>query len=456
MSTDASSVEAFARARSVTPGGVNSPVRAFNAVGGTPRFIAAAKGPYLYDIDGNELVDLVCSWGPMLLGHAHPEVLAAVGAAAAHGTSFGAPTLAEVELAEAIIDRTPIEQVRLVNSGTEATMSVLRLARGITGRDKIIKFAGCYHGHVDALLASAGSGVATFSGGAVPGTPGVTQATTGDTIVVQYNDRQAVRDAFAGFGAQIAAVITEAAPGNMGVVPPGVEDGVDFNTFLAEIAHEHGALLISDEVMTGFRVSRSGQYGLDGVQPDLMTFGKVMGGGFPAAAFGGPAELMQHLSPVGGVYQAGTLSGNPVATSAGLTTLRLADDEVYAHVDGVSEQLRTAASAALAAEGVPHVVQRAGNLFSVFFVPEGVTAVPDYSTAGTQSTARYAAFFHAMLDAGVYLPPSAFEGWFLSAAHDEVAMGRVIDALPAAAKAAAAVAVPPAPERTRTPQRTQA
>jgi glutamate-1-semialdehyde 2,1-aminomutase len=456
MSTDASSVEAFARARSVTPGGVNSPVRAFNAVGGTPRFIAAAKGPYLYDIDGNELVDLVCSWGPMLLGHAHPEVLAAVGAAAAHGTSFGAPTLAEVELAEAIIDRTPIEQVRLVNSGTEATMSVLRLARGVTGRDKIIKFAGCYHGHVDALLASAGSGVATFSGGAVPGTPGVTQATTGDTVVVEYNDRQAVRDAFAGFGAQIAAVITEAAPGNMGVIPPGVEDGVDFNTFLAEIAHQHGALLISDEVMTGFRVSRSGQYGLDGVQPDLMTFGKVMGGGFPAAAFGGPAELMQHLSPVGGVYQAGTLSGNPVATSAGLTTLRLADDEVYAHVDRVSEQLRTAASAALAAEGVPHVVQRAGNLFSVFFVPEGVTAVPDYSTAGTQSTARYAAFFHAMLDAGVYLPPSAFEGWFLSAAHDEVAMGRVIDALPAAAKAAAAVAVRPAPERTRTPQRTQA
>ena len=456
MSTDARSVEAFARARSVTPGGVNSPVRAFNAVGGTPRFIAAAKGPYLYDIDGNEFVDLVCSWGPMLLGHAHPEVLAAVGAAAAHGTSFGAPTLAEVELAEAIIDRTPIEQVRLVNSGTEATMSVLRLARGITGRDKIIKFAGCYHGHVDALLASAGSGVATFSGGAVPGTPGVTQATTGDTIVVEYNDRQAVRDAFAGFGAQIAAVITEAAPGNMGVIPPGVEDGVDFNTFLAEIAHQHGALLISDEVMTGFRVSRSGQYGLDGVQPDLMTFGKVMGGGFPAAAFGGPTELMQHLSPVGGVYQAGTLSGNPVATSAGLTTLRLADDDVYAHVDRVSEQLRTAASAALAAEGVPHVVQRAGNLFSVFFVPDGVTAVPDYATAGTQSTARYAAFFHAMLDAGVYLPPSAFEGWFLSAAHDEVAMGRIIDALPAAAKAAAAVAVPPAPERTRTPQRTQA
>ncbi|MET0694612.1 MAG: glutamate-1-semialdehyde 2,1-aminomutase [Propionibacteriaceae bacterium] len=435
MTNDRLSVEAFARAKTVIPGGVNSPVRAFNAVGGTPRFIAAAKGPYLYDIDGNEMVDLVCSWGPMLLGHAHPEVLAAVAKAAEHGTSFGAPTLAEVELAAEIIGRTPIEQVRLVNSGTEATMSVLRLARGVTGRDKIIKFAGCYHGHVDSLLASAGSGVATL---AIPGTPGVTQATTNDTIVVGYNDREAVRTAFATYGDEIACVITEAAAGNMGVIPPGVEDGINFNQFLSDISSAHGALFISDEVMTGFRVSRSGQYGLDGVKPDLMTFGKVMGGGFPAAAFGGSAHLMQHLAPVGGVYQAGTLSGNPVATSAGLTTLRLADEDVYAHVDRVSAQLRSAVADALEAAGVPHVIQRTGNLFSVFFVPDGVTTVPDYATAATQSTAAYSAFFHSMLDSGVYLPPSAFECWFLSAAHDDGAMTRIVESLPRAAQAAAA------------------
>ena len=248
--------------------------------------------------------------------------------------------MAEVDLAAAIVDRMPVEQVRLVNSGTEATMSVLRLARGITGRDKIIKFAGCYHGHVDALLASAGSGVATLWPD--PRHPGVTEATTGDTIVLSYNDRAGVRQAFANYGDQIACVITEAACGNMGVVPPGTEDGINFNAFLAEISHRHGALLISDEVMTGFRVSRSGQYGLDGVQPDLMTFGKVMGGGFPAAGFGGPAELMQHLAPVGGVYQAGTLSGNPVATAAGLATLRLATPEVYAHIDRAAEQVQSA------------------------------------------------------------------------------------------------------------------
>jgi glutamate-1-semialdehyde 2,1-aminomutase len=419
----------------VTPGGVNSPVRAFRSVGGTPRFIASGSGAYLYDVDGNELVDLVCSWGPMLLGHAHPDVIGAVADAAARGTSYGAPTLAEVDLAAEIIDRMPVEQVRLVNSGTEATMSVLRLARGVTGRDKIIKFAGCYHGHVDALLAAAGSGVATLS---IPGTPGVTGATIADTIVLGYNDRGSVRETFTSFGDEIAAVITEAAPGNMGVIPPGTEDGMGFNAFLAGIARDHGALLISDEVMTGFRVSRSGQFGLDGVRPDLMTFGKVMGGGFPAAAFGGPSDLMQNLAPVGTVYQAGTLSGNPLATAAGLATLRLATQEVYEQIDRTAAQLRVEVNAALAAAGVPHVIQNAGNLFSVFFVAEGVTAVPDYATATQQSIAAYAAFFHSMLRSGVYLPPSAYEAWFLSAAHDDRAVNRIVDALPAAAAAASA------------------
>jgi glutamate-1-semialdehyde 2,1-aminomutase len=438
---------AFARAKTLIPGGVNSPVRAFLAVGGTPRFIARAAGPYLYDLDGNELVDLVCSWGALLHGHAHAEVIAATTAAAERGTSYGAPTEAEVDLAAAIVDRMPVDQVRLVSSGTEATMSVLRLARGITGRNKIIKFAGCYHGHVDALLAAAGSGVATLSnvpgsrvaGGAIPGTQGVTAATTVDTIVLEYNDRAAVREAFASFGDQIACVITEAAAGNMGVIPPGVEDGVGFNAFLAELCHSNGALFISDEVMTGFRVSRSGQFGRDGVTPDLMTFGKVMGGGFPAAAFGGGRELMQHLAPVGGVYQAGTLSGNPVATAAGLTALALADTDAYHHLDHTAARLQEEIHAALGAAGVPHVIQVAGNLFSVFFVGEDVTVVPDYATAARQRTSRYSAFFHAMLENGVYLPPSAYEAWFTSTAHDDRAVDRIVAALPGAATAAARV-----------------
>jgi glutamate-1-semialdehyde 2,1-aminomutase len=411
-------------------------VRAFSAVGGTPRFIRSAAGPYLVDVDGNEYVDLVCSWGPMLLGHAHPQVVDAVSRAVAAGTSYGTPTVPEVELAEEIVARTPVERVRLVSSGTEATMSAVRLARGFTGRELIVKFSGCYHGHVDALLASAGSGLATF---AVPGTPGVPAAATAATLVVPYNDPVAVEAVFTEHGDRIAALITEAAPGNMGLVPPAP----GFNALLARLCARHGALFVSDEVMTGFRVTRSGQFGLDGAvegwKPDLLTFGKVMGGGFPAAAFGGRADVMACLAPEGPVYQAGTLSGNPVATTAGLTTLRLATDDVYATVDKASRVVQEAAAAALTEAGVPHVVQSSGSMFSVFLVDEGVTSVPSFEVARGQHTDRYAAFFHAMLAQGVYLPPSAFESWFLSSAHDDRALDRVLAALPAAARAAAGV-----------------
>ncbi|MDN5796446.1 MAG: glutamate-1-semialdehyde 2,1-aminomutase [Intrasporangium sp.] len=431
-SATAHSADLFERAQRIIPGGVNSPVRAFGSVGGTPRFMASARGAWLTDVDGNRYVDLVGSWGPMILGHAHPDVVRAVQAAAGLGFSFGTPSAGEVDLAAEIVSRVePVEQVRLVNSGTEATMSAIRLARGFTGRDIVVKFAGCYHGHVDALLASAGSGVATF---ALPDSAGVPRSSAGETVVVPYNDLAAVEAVFASRGPEIAAVITEAAPGNMGVVPPlpGFSEG------LRRVTSEHGALLVSDEVMTGFRCSPAGFYGLEGPYaagpPDLFTFGKVMGGGFPAAAFGGRADIMALLAPAGPVYQAGTLSGNPVASAAGLATLRLCTPQVYDRLAVVSRAIGAGVADALETAGVPHTIQWAASMFSVFF-RDGV--VRNYDEARAQDTAAFRRFFHAMLEQGVHLPPSAFECWFVSAAHDDEAVSTVLAALPAAARAAA-------------------
>ncbi|WP_394216512.1 glutamate-1-semialdehyde 2,1-aminomutase [Brachybacterium vulturis] len=442
-----SSSDLFSRAQRVIPSGVNSPVRAFGSVGGTPPFLTSAKGALLRDADGTEYVDLVGSWGPMILGHAHDQVVEAVREAAGRGLSFGAPQPGEVTLAEEVVRRIrPVEQLRLVNSGTEATMSALRVARAATGRDVIVKFAGCYHGHVDALLAEAGSGVATF---AMPGSAGVTAATARDTVVLPYGDRAAVQALFAERGSEIAAIITEAAPANMGVVPPREEAGIGFNRFLSETAHAAGALLISDEVLTGFRASAEGYYGVDGPgadgpgaagvtgadwAPDLMTFGKVIGGGLPVGAFGGREDLMGLLAPAGPVYQAGTLSGNPLATAAGLATLAGLDQAAYETLGSASRTLQQLVADALTTAGVPHTIQRAGTLFSVFFRSEPVHG---YQDAKAQDTAAFTRFFHAMLEGGVYLPPSAFEAWFVSTAHTPEILDRIASVLPAAAAAAA-------------------
>ena len=463
--TASTNTSLFEAARAVIPGGVDSPVRAFGSVGGTPRFIASASGAHVTDVEGRSYVDLVGSWGPALLGHAHPEVVAAVQAAAARGLSFGAPTATETLLAEEVRRRVPAAQrVRFVSTGTEATMTAVRLARGATGRDLVVKFAGCYHGHSDGLLAAAGSGLAT---GGLPGSAGVPAAVAAQTIVLPYNDVAALEACFAERGAEIAAVITEGAPANMGIVPPAP----GFNAAIRRVTAEHGALMILDEVLTGFRVGPAGWWGLEALDgwtsdlpglateradvaapslpgadwreratwvPDLVTFGKVVGGGMPLAAVGGRTEVMDLLAPDGPVYQAGTLSGNPLATAAGLATLQLADDAVYASVAGRAQSIGEVVSAALTEQGVPHRVQRAGSLFSFMFGQRAAErGVSDYEAARAQETWRYGPFFHAFLEAGVALPPSVFEAWFVSAAHGEAELEAIASAAPAAARAAA-------------------
>ncbi|WP_370327064.1 glutamate-1-semialdehyde 2,1-aminomutase [Euzebya sp.] len=409
----------FERAQRVIPGGVNSPVRAFRGVGGTPRFMAGGQGPRVTDTEGRTYLDYVMSWGPLILGHSREEVVDAAVAATRAGSSYGAPTVGEVELAEEVVARVPgVEMIRCVSSGTEATMSAIRVARGATGRDKVVKFAGHYHGHADSLLVEAGSGVATLG---LPNSPGVTRGATADTIVVGWNDTAGVEAAFDAHGDDIAVVVCEPVAANMGLVPAA--EG--FHAFLRDLTRRHGALLLVDEVMTGFRLARGGATELLGLEPDLVAFGKVVGGGFPLAAFGGSAEIMAHLAPTGPVYQAGTLSGNPVAVAAGLTQLRLLDEGAYAVLDARATQLIEGWTAAFADAGVPVVIQRVASLFGLYFTDGPVT---DYDGARAADHDRYARFFHGMLDRGIYLPPSGYEAMFVSTAHTEADVEQTVAA----------------------------
>jgi len=413
--------ELFQRAREVIPGGVDSPVRAFGSVGGTPLFAARGEGAWIEDATGARYVDLVQSWGALLFGHAHPAIVEAATAAAARGTSFGMPTEGEVELAARIVDAiASVDEVRLVSSGTEAAMSAVRLARGATGRDLLVKFDGCYHGHADALLAKGGgSGLATLG---LPGSPGVTDGAAHDTLTAPYNDADAVAALFAARGDEIAAVIVEPVAANMGVVPPAAR----FLERLRELCTEHGALLILDEVITGFRRAYNGAQSVFGVTPDLTVLGKVMGGGFPCAAFGGRRHLMERLAPVGPVYQAGTLSGNPVAVAAGIAALDLArTTDPYASLERAAGVLIDGLRAAFDTKGIPATINRSGSLFSVFFTGEPVV---DFVAAKGADHERYARFFHHLLDRGVALPPSGYELWTLGTAHGDAELERVLDA----------------------------
>ncbi len=422
MSERGKSKAAFAAAQKYIPGGVNSPVRAFGAVGGDPVFISEASGSKLRDIDGTEYIDYVCSWGPLLHGHAHPDILTAVSKAAQRGTSFGAPTEGETELAEKICDMIPsIDKVRLVNSGTEATMSAVRLARGFTGRELIVKFRGCYHGHGDSFLIAAGSGAVTLG---VPNSPGVTAGTARDTLLPDFNDQDAVAALFKEHGDNIAAVIVEPVAGNMGVIPP-LDDFLDF---LRSITQTWESLLIFDEVMTGFRVARGGAQERYGILPDLTTLGKIIGGGLPVGAYGGKAEIMDRLSPDGPVYQAGTLSGNPIAVAAGLATLTLIDEipELYSRLDTMGDRLAVGLEEAAERHGVPAVVNRVGSMMTCFFTE--ARRVASYSEAMSADKERYAKYFHEMLNRGIYSAPSQFEAAFVSSVHTIEDIDRTIAA----------------------------